>query len=92
MSAYAIETTPVSAATVTASSVAPRSSPVNERAAVVVAARAHARAPADVAAEVVWLGERAAAGRRGDLERVLLAHGGEVLGHALAELERDASG
>ena len=58
MSAYGIDTTPVSAATVTPSSVA-RAARRERRAAVAVAARAHARAPADEAAEVLGLGERA---------------------------------
>ena len=39
-------------------------------AAVVVAARTDTRAPADVAAEVLGLGERALGPRRGDLQRV----------------------
>ena len=85
-----MDTTPVSAATVTASSVAPSSSPVKLVMAVVAGARAHARAPADVAAEVVGLGERPLGARRGDLQRVALAHLGQQLGDALAQLERDA--
>src|SRR3954471_959504 len=66
--------------------------PGERRVAVVLSARPHAGAPADVAAEMVWLGQGAAWARRGDLERVLLAHGGEVVGHALAKLERDTLG
>ena len=76
----------------TASSVAPSSSPVKRAPAVVVAARAHARAPADEAAEVLGLGQRALGPGRGDLERVALAHRRQVVGDALAELERDAVG
>ena len=59
---------------------------------VVLAAGAHARTAADVTAEVVRLGERALRPRRGHLERVGLAHAGQVLGHALAEGERDPVG
>src|SRR5688572_14395694 len=43
-------------------------------AAIVVAARANARAPADVAAEVLGLAERALDAGARNLERVLLAH------------------
>src|SRR5215212_10208327 len=57
---------------------------------VVATARANARAPADVAAEVVGLGQRALGARRGHLEPVALAHLGQQLGDALAQLERDA--
>ncbi len=38
---------------------------------------------------MLWLGERALRSRRGDLERVALAHVGERLADALAERERD---
>ena len=74
-----MDTTPPSAATVTASSVA-REQLAGEAAAAVGlrAAGAHARAPADEAAEVLGLGERALGPGRGDLERVALAHVGEV--------------
>src|SRR3712207_8015469 len=48
-------------------------------------------AAADEAAEVLGLGQRALDARGGDLERVLLAHGGQVAGHALAQVERDAA-
>jgi len=41
---------------------------------VVVAARPYAGAAADEAAEVLGLGQRTLRTRRGDLERVLLAH------------------
>src|SRR5215210_2465807 len=51
-----------------------------------------AGAAAEVAAEVLGLGERALRPRRRDLERVLLADLAEVLRHALAEVERDALG
>ena len=73
--------TPPSAASVT-SSEAPTSSPVKLARACAVrspsrdgarVARAHAGAPADEAAEVLGLGQRALAARRGDLERVALA-------------------
>src|SRR5918992_161136 len=59
---------------------------------VVLAAGAHPRAPADEAAEVLRLGERALHARRGDLERVLLADLGKLLRDPLAQLERDAGG
>src|SRR5215207_5728336 len=58
--------------------------------AVVLAARADARAPADVAAEMLGLAQRALDAGAGNLERVLLADLGKVVGHALAEGERDA--
>src|SRR5215213_5184183 len=57
---------------------------------VVAAARTDARVPADVAAEVVGLGQRALGARRGHLEPVALAHLGQQLGDALAQRERDA--
>src|ERR1700712_2592236 len=66
--------------------------PCERGAPVVVAAGAHARAAADVAAEVVWLGQGTLRAWRGDLERVRLAHAGEVLGDPLAERERDTVG
>src|SRR5687768_15521733 len=56
-------------------------------AAVVVATRAHTRTPADEAAEVLRLGQRPLDARRGDLERVLLAHGSQMARHALAQVE-----
>ena len=87
-----MDTTPVSAATVTVSSVAPTSSPVKLVWPSSAPARAHARATADEAAEVVGLGERALRARRGDLERVALAHLRQELRDALAQLERDALG
>src|SRR5947209_11852290 len=55
-------------------------------------ARTHARAPSQVAAEVVGLREGAVPARAGDLERVLLAHLGQELRDALAEVERDPAG
>src|SRR5918999_703806 len=55
--------------------------------AVVVAARADARAPADVAAEVLGLGQRPLDAGRGDLERVVLADAGQVARHTFAEVE-----
>src|ERR687894_199218 len=48
------------------------------------------RAAAEVAAEVLWLGERAPGPGRGDLECVALAHLGQRLRDELAEPERDA--
>jgi hypothetical protein len=66
MSAYAIETTPVSAATVTSSSVAFSSSPVNDRrlaqttgfaGGALAAPRPYAGAAADIAPEVLRLGQ-----------------------------------
>ena len=92
MSAYAIDTTPVSAATVTASSVGAEQLAGERLPPVVVAARAHARAPADEAAEVLGLGQRTLGAGRGDLERVALAHRRRCVGHALAQVERDAVG
>ena len=86
------DTTPVSAATVTSSSVAPSSSPVKERRPSWSPRVRTSRAAADVAAEVLGLGQRPLGPGRGDLERVLLAHGGEVPGDALAQVERDAGG
>src|SRR4051794_34787237 len=59
-------------------------------AALVCTAGADLRAAADVAAEVLGLGERALDPRRGDLQRVLLPHVRKVMGHALTEVERDA--
>jgi len=56
------------------------------------ASRAHARASADVAAEVVGLGERTLRPRRGHLERVALAHLRQELRDALAQFERDTLG
>src|SRR3954451_19162724 len=53
---------------------------------VVRLARAHLRAAADVAAEVIGLGERPLATGRGDLQAMALADGLELVGHALAEL------
>ena len=95
--------TPPSAASVTSSSEAPTSSPVKLRARLARAAlalgregtrvaRAHARAPADEAAEVRGLGQRALGARRGDLQRVALAQVVERQRHALAQLQRDAVG
>ena len=53
---------------------------------------AHACAAAQVAAEVVGLGQRALGTGRGDLERVLGEQVAKLPRHALAELERDAVG
>ena len=69
ISAYGIDTTPSSAATVTSSSDAPTSSPVIALVAVARLAQAQARPAADEAPEVVRLAQRALRARRGDLER-----------------------
>ena len=53
-------------------------------------AQAHARAPAEEAAEVVRLRERPLRARRGDLEGVVGKQLTQVVRHALAEVERDA--
>src|SRR3954462_11948587 len=55
-------------------------------------ADSHAGAPAEEAAEVLGLGERALGPGRGDLERVVLADLAEVARDALAESEGDAVG
>ena len=80
MSAYGIATTPVSAAIVTSASVAPTSSPVKDVWPSRGVAQADAGAAAEEAAEVVGLGQRALAARRGDLERVALADLGQQRG------------
>jgi hypothetical protein len=53
-------------------------------------ARPHTGAAADVATEVLGLGERTLDPRRGDLQRVVVAEHREVIGHPLAQVERDA--
>ena len=59
-------------------------------ASVMVSPRAYAGAPADVAAEVLGLRERALRAGRGHLQCVPLAHFRKVIGDTLAELERHA--
>ena len=92
-----METTPVSAATVTSSSDAREQLP-GERAPGArrarigaadgpVAARAHAGPAAEEAAEVLGLGQRALGARRGDLQRVVLADGREMVRDPLAQVE-----
>src|SRR5688572_20228860 len=58
--------------------------------AVVIAARANLRAAADIAAEMLGLGERALGPWRRHFERVALTHFRKMVGHTLAEGERDA--
>src|SRR3954447_10833561 len=58
--------------------------------AVLGVAGAHAGLAADVAPEVLGLGERALRAGARDLERVLLADVRQMVGDALAEIQRDA--
>src|SRR5262249_4343183 len=53
-------------------------------------AGAHTRPAAEEAAEVVWLDQRALGTGRGDLEPVVDEQIGQLVGDALAEIERHA--
>ena len=89
ISEYGIETTPVSAATVTSSLRGAEKLAGEALVPVLGLARAHARAATEKAAEVLRLGQRALGPRRGDLQPVVHQHVAQVVGDPLAQVEID---